>query len=60
MVLVQSPAEAAYREMPQSAIKYNGLVDLIAPIDLLAADCRLTGYRPEPQKHTEQPVNLAG
>jgi hypothetical protein len=45
----------------QSAIKYDGPVDLIAPIYLLAAEiCRLTGYRPEPLKHTEQPADLAG
>jgi hypothetical protein len=50
------------REMAQqSEIKYDGPVDLIAPIDLLAAEiCRLTGYPPEPSKHTEQPADLAG
>jgi chemotaxis response regulator CheB len=57
MVLVQSPEEAAYREMPQSAIKY-GPVDVIAPIDLLAAEiCRLAGYRPELPEPTDQPAN---
>jgi two-component system, chemotaxis family, protein-glutamate methylesterase/glutaminase len=44
MTLVQSPQEAAYREMPLSAIKYAGSIDLVAPIDGLAVEiCRLTG-----------------
>jgi len=58
-VLVQSPEEAAYPEMPQSAIKYDGPIDLIAPIDLLAAEiCRLTGYRAELTTHAAQSADL--
>jgi two-component system chemotaxis response regulator CheB len=48
IVLVQSPEEAPYREMPQSAIRYGGPIDLVAPIDGLAREiCRLTGYAPQ-------------
>ena len=55
MVLVQSPAEAAYAEMPQSAIRYDGPVDLIGPIDALASEiCRLTGYEPKHAAVSEQ------
>jgi two-component system, chemotaxis family, protein-glutamate methylesterase/glutaminase len=44
MAMVQSPDEAAYPEMPRNAIKYNGRVDLAAPISDLAAEItRLTG-----------------
>jgi chemotaxis response regulator CheB len=55
MVLVQNPAEAAYAEMPQSAIRYDGPVDLIGPIDALATEiCRLTGYEPKQAAVSEQ------
>jgi two-component system chemotaxis response regulator CheB len=55
MVLVQSPAEAAYAEMPQSAIRYGGPIDLIGPIDALATEiCRLTGYAPKQAAVSEQ------
>jgi two-component system chemotaxis response regulator CheB len=51
IVLVQSPEEAACREMPESAIRYDGPIHLIAPIDVLASEiCRLTGYTPELRK----------
>ena len=44
IAMVQSPDEAAYPEMPRNAIKYDGSVDLIAPISGLAAEItRLTG-----------------
>jgi len=38
VVLVQSPAEAAYPEMPESAIRYDAPVDLVGPIDALAGE----------------------
>jgi chemotaxis response regulator CheB len=42
--MVQSPDEAAYPKMPRNAIKYDGAVDLIAPISDLAAEIiRVTG-----------------
>lgn len=44
VALVQSPEEAAYAEMPHSAIETAGQVDLVAPIDALAREiCRLVG-----------------
>jgi len=44
IAMVQSPDEAAYPEMPRNAIRYDGPVDLIAPISGLAAEItRLTG-----------------
>jgi two-component system, chemotaxis family, protein-glutamate methylesterase/glutaminase len=44
IAMVQSPDEAAYPEMPRNAIKYDGAVDLIAPISDLAAEIiRVTG-----------------
>jgi len=44
MALVQSPKEAAYAEMPESAIEAAGEVDLIAPIDVLVRKiCELVG-----------------
>ncbi len=47
VALVQSPIEAACRDMPLNAIEYDGPVDLVARIDSLAAEIsRLTGYRP--------------
>jgi two-component system chemotaxis response regulator CheB len=33
---VQSPEEATYKEMPRSAIEYDGPIDLVAPINRLA------------------------
>jgi len=40
--LVQSPAEAAYKEMPRSAAEFDGPVDMIAPVHELAQEiCRL-------------------
>jgi two-component system chemotaxis response regulator CheB len=51
ITLVQSPAEAAYAQMPVNAIRYDGPVDLIASIGELATEiCRLTGYRLQPEK----------
>jgi two-component system, chemotaxis family, protein-glutamate methylesterase/glutaminase len=44
IAVVQSPDEAAYPEMPCNAIRYDGPVDLVAPISDLAAEIiRLTG-----------------
>jgi two-component system chemotaxis response regulator CheB len=44
IAMVQSPDEAAYPDMPRNAIKYDGPVDLVAPISDLAAEItRLTG-----------------
>src|SRR5262245_66624611 len=43
IAMVQSPEEAAYPDMPRNAIKYDGQVDLVAPIPYLAAEIiRLT------------------
>ena len=36
--LVQSPSEAEFPQMPQNAIAYDGAVDLIAPVDVLAGE----------------------
>ncbi len=38
VALVQSPSEAEFPQMPQNAIAYDGAVDLIAPVDLLASE----------------------
>jgi chemotaxis response regulator CheB len=47
IAMVQSPEEAAYPDMPRNAIKYDGQVDLVAPIGDLAAEIiRLTGTTP--------------
>jgi two-component system chemotaxis response regulator CheB len=47
IAMVQSPNEAAYPEMPRNAIKYDGPVDLVAPIPDLAGEIiRLTGTIP--------------
>ena len=47
-VIVQSPREADFADMPESAIRYNDPIDLVAPIDVLATEiCRLTGRKPE-------------
>jgi two-component system chemotaxis response regulator CheB len=43
IAIVQSPDEAAYPDMPRNAIKYDGPVDLVAPIpDLALQIIRLT------------------
>jgi chemotaxis response regulator CheB len=43
IAMVQSPDEAAYPDMPRNAIKYDGPVDLVAPIPDLALEIiRLT------------------
>ena len=43
IAIVQSPDEAAYPDMPRNAIKYDGPVDLVAPIPDLASEIiRLT------------------
>ena len=52
--LVQSREEAAYAEMPTSAIKHDGAIDLIAPVSKIAADIvRLAGRvgAPASQSH---------
>jgi chemotaxis response regulator CheB len=52
MALVQSPEEADYPEMPQSAVDHDGAPDLIAPVDALASEiCRL--LRPKPSAEPE-------
>jgi two-component system, chemotaxis family, protein-glutamate methylesterase/glutaminase len=41
LTLVQSPEEAAYPDMPQNAIDYDGTIDFIGPIDAIADEiCR--------------------
>jgi two-component system chemotaxis response regulator CheB len=43
VALVQDPEEAEFNEMPRSAIRFNGPIDLIAPVERLAeAVVRLT------------------
>lgn len=37
MALVQSPEQAAYPDMPRNAIRYDGPVDFVGPIPMLAA-----------------------
>jgi two-component system chemotaxis response regulator CheB len=61
--LVQSPGEASFKDMPRSAIEFDGAVDRIAPIDELAQEiCRLVHSNgrgddhPGPALHSE-PVN---
>ena len=47
VALVQSPEEAAYSDMPCSAIKLDGAIDLVAPVDVLAGEiCSLVRYAP--------------
>jgi chemotaxis response regulator CheB len=44
IALVQSPWQAAYGDMPESAIAHDGPIDLVAGIDEIAAEvCRLVG-----------------
>lgn len=44
IAMVQAPEEAAYPDMPRNAIKYDGVVDVVAPTSKLAAEIiRLTG-----------------
>jgi two-component system, chemotaxis family, protein-glutamate methylesterase/glutaminase len=53
VALVQSPEESEYSELPNNAIKFNGPIDLIAPVDVLAQEiCRLVGYTPLPARMT--------
>jgi len=61
IVLVQSPDEASHREMPQSAIKHDGPVDLVAPIEALARKiCSLTGYNTEEEaERLERPTQAS-
>jgi two-component system, chemotaxis family, protein-glutamate methylesterase/glutaminase len=47
IAMVQSRGEAAYPDMPRNAVKYGGLVDLIASTSDLAAEIiRLSGTTP--------------
>jgi two-component system chemotaxis response regulator CheB len=47
VAMVQLPSEAAYPDMPTNAIRYDGPVDLIAPVSQLADEiCRLAGAIP--------------
>jgi two-component system chemotaxis response regulator CheB len=44
VALVQSPKQAAYPDMPQSAIAHDGPIDMVAGVDEIAAEvCRLVG-----------------
>jgi two-component system chemotaxis response regulator CheB len=44
IALVQSPQEAAYADMPESAIAHDGRIDLVADLDALAREiCDLVG-----------------
>lgn len=38
VALVQRPSEADFPQMPENAIAYDGAIDLIAPIDVLAKE----------------------
>ena len=41
---MQSPQEAAYADMPESAIAHDGRIDLVADLDALAREiCDLVG-----------------
>jgi two-component system chemotaxis response regulator CheB len=43
-VLVQCPEEAAYDDMPLNALKLDGPIDFVGPVEALAQEiCRLTG-----------------
>jgi two-component system, chemotaxis family, protein-glutamate methylesterase/glutaminase len=45
--LVQSPEEAAYPDMPQNAIEYDGPIDFIGSIDAIVDEiCRRVGAAP--------------
>jgi two-component system chemotaxis response regulator CheB len=47
IALVQTPEEAEAGDMPLSAIRYDGHIDLVAPVHLLAREiCRRTGWLP--------------
>lgn len=47
VALVQTPEEAAYSSMPQSAIRYDGPIDFVGPIKALANEiCRLVRHAP--------------
>jgi len=48
IALVQSPEEAAYPEMPRSAIEHDGHVDLVGPVEVLAKEIiNLVSQRPK-------------
>jgi two-component system, chemotaxis family, protein-glutamate methylesterase/glutaminase len=36
LTMVQSPDEAPFKEMPRNAIKHDGIIDFIGPVDALA------------------------
>lgn len=40
VALVQSPAEAEYPDMPESAIQFDGLIDFVGPVTALADEIR--------------------
>jgi chemotaxis response regulator CheB len=47
LAMVQSPDEALFKDMPQSAIEHDGVIDFIGPIDALAEEiCRAVGADP--------------
>ncbi len=44
VALVQSPQEATFPEMPESAIRYCDAIDFVGPVHALAKEiCRLVG-----------------
>jgi two-component system chemotaxis response regulator CheB len=53
VALVQSPSEAKHPEMPENAIKSDGEIDLVAPLDKLAEEIsRLVGYHDLGHRHS--------
>lgn len=49
VTLVQSPEDAAYPDMPQNAIVYDGTIDFIGPTDAIAEQiCLRVGVAPAP------------
>jgi two-component system chemotaxis response regulator CheB len=47
IALVQSPQDAAIPDMPNSAIKHDGPIDVVAPLHFLTSEiCRLVGEPP--------------
>jgi two-component system chemotaxis response regulator CheB len=45
--LVQSPEEAIYPDMPRGAMKYDGPIDFVGPVNALAREIsRMVGHKP--------------
>jgi hypothetical protein len=56
-VLIQSPSEAEFPEMPQNALEYDGQADFVGPTDGLAAEIlRLVPIGRLPMCVMRQPV----